>query len=85
LVGAFGGEVAEQNLKFENTEKIEREGEEEGEEEPDDGGGLELESPSEGLAGGAQYDEESRKREKGEENTEGKGEAFAAGSGAAFG
>jgi hypothetical protein len=37
------------------------------------------------LAGGAQYDEKSRKREKGEENTEGKGEAFAAGSGAAFG
>jgi hypothetical protein len=31
LVGAFGGEAAEQNLKFENTEKIEREGEEEGE------------------------------------------------------
>jgi hypothetical protein len=31
VVGAFGGEVAEQNLKFENTEKIEREGEEEGE------------------------------------------------------
>lgn len=28
---AFGGEVTEENLKFENTEEIEREGEEEGE------------------------------------------------------
>jgi len=30
-VRAFGGEVTEENLKFENTEEIEREGEEEGE------------------------------------------------------
>jgi hypothetical protein len=62
LVGAFGGEVAEQNLKFENTEKIEREGEEEGEEKPDDRWGLELESPSESLARGAKSDEESCER-----------------------
>ena len=50
LFWAFRGEVAEENLKFENAEEIEGEGEEEGEEEPDDGRRLELEAPTEGLA-----------------------------------
>ena len=50
LFWAFGGEVAEENLKFENAKEIEGEGEEEGEEEPDDGRRLELETPTESLA-----------------------------------
>ena len=37
-------------MKFEDAEEIEGEGEEEGEEEPDDGRRLELEAPTEGLA-----------------------------------
>ena len=50
LFWAFRGEVAEENLKFENAEEIEGEGEEEGKEEPDDRRRLELEAPTESLA-----------------------------------
>jgi hypothetical protein len=50
LFCAFGGEVAEENLKFEDAEEIEGEGEEEGEEEPNDRRRLKLEAPTEGLA-----------------------------------
>jgi hypothetical protein len=50
LFWAFRGEVAEKNLKFEDAEEIEGEGEKEGEEEPDDGRRLELEAPTESLA-----------------------------------
>jgi hypothetical protein len=37
-------------LKFENADEIEAEGEEEGEEEPNDRRRLKLEAPTEGLA-----------------------------------
>jgi hypothetical protein len=50
LFWAFRGEVAEENLKFEDAEEIEGEGEKEGEEEPDDRRRLKLEPPTEGLA-----------------------------------
>jgi hypothetical protein len=50
LFWAFGGEVAEENLKFENAEEIEGECEKEGEEEPDNWRRLELEAPTESLA-----------------------------------
>jgi hypothetical protein len=50
LFWAFRGEVAEKNLKFEDAEEIEGEGEKEGEEQPNNGRRLELEAPTEGLA-----------------------------------
>lgn len=50
LFWAFGGEVAKENLKFENAEEIDGEGEEEGEKEPNDRRRLELEAPTESLA-----------------------------------
>jgi hypothetical protein len=50
LFWAFRGKVAEENLKFEDAEEIEGEGEEEGKEEPDDRRRLELEAPTESLA-----------------------------------
>ena len=83
-MGAFGGEVAEKNLKFENAQKVEREGEKKGEEKPNHGGRLQLEAPAEGLAGSAKENEESGEGEQGEEDTEGVGKSLPTSGGGAF-
>ena len=83
-MGAFGGEIAEENLEFENTQKVEGEGEEKGEEKPDHGGRLKLEAPPESLAGGAKENEESGEGEQGEKDTEGVSKSLPAGGGGAL-
>ena len=54
LAWAFAGKVAEQDIEFKEAQKIQGKGKEEGQQKPDHRWGLELKSPAEGLARGAQ-------------------------------
>lgn len=78
------GEADEKGLKFEESEKIQGEGKKEGEEEPNDGGRLQLKTPAERLAGGAQNEEESSQSEKREKDAGRKSDSFPARGGGTF-
>ena len=57
MSGPFCGETGKEDGKLKNPQKVEGESKEEGKEEPDHGGGLELEPPTQCLTGSPKNDQ----------------------------
>ena len=80
----LAGKVTKQDVELKKAQKIHREGKKERQQKPNHRRGLQLESPAEGLAGGAQGKQQGGQGQKGEENAEGVGGTFRAGGASVF-
>ena len=84
MAGSFCGETGKEYGKLKNPQKVEGESKEEGKEEPDHWGGLELEPPTQCLTGSPENDQKSCQREEGDQYARPESDSFTACSGAAF-
>jgi hypothetical protein len=84
MAGSFCGETGEEHGKLKNPQKVEGECKEEGKEEPDHGGGLELEPPAKRLTGSPEYDQKPGQRKEGDQYARPESDSFSTCGGAAF-
>ena len=80
----FGGEAGEEDREFKQPQKVQGECKEQGEEKPNHRWRLELESPAQGMTGGAENDQKPCQREKREQYARPESDSFPARSRAAF-